>query len=204
MNQNAVIELKYQSDSWMDYQGSNDIPGDAVLACVYGLWIVADTIDETALFRRMPARGELWFHSDGDPSCVIHGPRGGDAATACRRLFEFMVRNRRHEAPVNLEEEGLITRGDYKAIIEKVRRGFEVNRKEALARPSSIVKLARRLKLNPEPDCRTHSTWYAHCPGTNHGIYIDATSNRFFCGYCGKSGGQDELRTFVESRKKAS
>ena len=202
MNDCAVIELKYEFSKWMDYHGSEQLPGDAVLACVYGLWVFVDTLDEEAWFRRTTDRDELWLRVEGSPNSVIHGPRAGDEATACRRLFDCLVRNRGDAEPAGFQEAGLLSREVYEAIIDKVRRGFEENRKEALARPLEIVELARRLKLDPQPECREQDIWHTRCPGTSHGLQINTACNEFFCGYCRKSGGPEELEAFVESRKK--
>ena len=42
MSTDRVIELKYEYDCWQDYYGSERLPGDAVLACVFTEYIVLE------------------------------------------------------------------------------------------------------------------------------------------------------------------
>ena len=132
-------------------------------------------------------------------------PLAGDEVAACRRLFKSMIRARGGAKPDCLVKEGLITRGVFSTIAEKIERGFEKNWEETRSRPSRIVKLAKRLKLLPMPDSRQVGFWHAQCPSRRgHGIILDADKDMFYCGYCCKKGGPDELRQFMVSRKKAS
>ena len=200
MSRDDLIDWRYRAHRLDGCKGDYDMPADTARACVFDLWIVADTIEMTALFRRNPRQDELWLHSEGSPWLVIRGPRAGEAATACRRLFDFMARNQRDGTPRSLRKEGLISRLDYHAILARIRRGFEKNRAETRSRQSKIMKLAECLKLLPEPDATRIDFWHARCPGRcGHGLIIDAVNDRFYCGYCRKGGGPDELRQFVKS-----
>jgi hypothetical protein len=72
-------------------------------------------------------------------------------------------------------------------------------------KPSAVINTAKLLGLHPEPTGEHPDKWRTACPGSNHPIFISADEDRWFCGWCKRKGGPDELESFNrERRRKAS
>lgn len=72
-------------------------------------------------------------------------------------------------------------------------QGIEANKPE-------IVYVAEELGLYTRPTATSTDHWRATCPGTSHFLKLQASNDLFFCGYCKRGGGIDELRIFVKER----
>lgn len=105
--------------------------------------------------------------------------------------------------------EGLVSRNRWRAALdafsaERSRHLDEAKRRVA-ERPNAVINAAKLLGLNPEPTGEHPDKWRAACPGSNHPIFISADEDRWFCGWCRRKGGPDELESFSrERRRKAS
>lgn len=67
--------------------------------------------------------------------------------------------------------------------------------------PSQVLRVAREIGLDPEPDVNTDGQWRARCPGTHHGLLIRPGIEKFYCGYCQQGGGPADLREFARKHQ---
>lgn len=102
--------------------------------------------------------------------------------------------------PQDDPEPGLLTAEDVQGLVD----AYFAKRKEvqdaARARPSDIVATAEHLGLKPYPTGSDEVSWRARCPGTKHEIQIQSSTELFYCGYCGVSGGPLDLEDVVADR----
>lgn len=104
--------------------------------------------------------------------------------------------------PGGLVTEGLLTRDDYEAIVERLDADLASNREAAEAKTPAIIEVARELGLSPSALGTGSDHWSANCPGTGHTLMIGGDSETFGCGYCRRKGDAEELRRFVAERRK--
>ena len=209
MSTNQPIELRVELDPFRKGQPVDPPPRHELrLACCYEVNIGIAEFDEEAYLRRTETHDELWTHDmDYHPETLhlsARAPRGGSDAVAALRLLKHFVRSRvGHAWPRDWREAGIINEATFRQAVSDVEAGLERNRKEGRRRGQNtkIVKAARRLGLGPSPDSLSPRIWQAHCPGTNHHIWLDVDSNTFGCGYCCRKGGPDALEDFVRQRK---
>lgn len=83
---------------------------------------------------------------------------------------------------------------------ERIRHADEAKRCVADA-PSVVIDAARRLGLHPEPTETHPNQWQAACPGRNHPLFISASEEQWFCGWCKRKGGAEKLEEFCAERK---
>ncbi len=110
--------------------------------------------------------------------------------------------------PLEVLEPGLLSGPEVMAIadatwalIRQDRRQIQVEAYDHdRLHPSAVVAAARAAGLAPEPDVTKSGQWQARCPGTNHRLLIQPEIEKFFCGYCRRSGTAEELREFVGQR----
>jgi hypothetical protein len=105
--------------------------------------------------------------------------------------------------------EGLISRDRWQAALDAFdaehRSYHEESRRRVAVKPSAVINAAQLLGLHPEPTGEHPDKWRASCPGTNHPIFISAEQDKWFCGWCKRHGGPEELDAFArERRRKAS
>lgn len=105
--------------------------------------------------------------------------------------------------------EGLISRDRWQAARDAFdaahRSHHEESRRRVAEKPSAVINAAQLLDLHPEPTGEHPDKWRASCPGTNHPIFISAEQDKWFCGWCKRHGGAEELDAFArERRRKAS
>ena len=104
---------------------------------------------------------------------------------------------------------GLITRERWQAALGAFdgehKRHDEGSRRRVAERPSAVINTAKLLGLCPEPTGEHPDKWRASCPGTNHPIFISAEKDMWFCGWCKRKGGAEDLEAVSrERRRKAS
>ena len=183
------------------------MPKTATFACEYWLNVWMDSIVETLHFARVGDHDELW--ACVEPSwrswCAVRRRSEGDEHEACVELFRLLTLARRgHGFPVEVERPGLVTAADLAAI----REGILAEERAAVAAAveqwgdAPLIRAASELGLNPAPAGHKPSSWSARCPETNHALMLQAESGQWGCGYCGKRGGERELRVFVLGRRK--
>ncbi len=199
---------------------------DSVLICTYGVWVEIDTFTEVSLLRRTKAVDELWVVLDpsnallektssglvlekgfrkGD--CTNSGlayvaPRTGDEVTASMRLLRKLFRDRIHYMqPLQLEIPGLLDEAAFIELTGGLQDSMQVVSKSTTEAEPEIVKVAHQLLLNPHPSGTDVDCWLARCPETNHHLHISASGESFWCGWCRRKGGADELHAFNRERQ---
>lgn len=105
--------------------------------------------------------------------------------------------------------EGLISSDRWQAALDALdaehRSCHEKSRRRVAVKPSAVINAAQLLGLHPEPTGEHPDKWRASCPGSNHPIFISAEQDKWFCGWCKRHGGPEELDAFArERRRKAS
>ena len=105
--------------------------------------------------------------------------------------------------------EGMISRDRWQAALDvfdaERRRHREESKMRVAEKPSAVINAAQLLGLYPEPTGQHPDKWQASCPGTNHSIFISPEQDKWFCGWCRRKGGPEELEAFSrERRRKAS
>lgn len=210
---------------------NNMLPDDAVLACVYDLNLGIDTEGEAAFFRRTGTGDELWTVFPGNlrfirrliirpaggtkpgrgamrsieplsAGCAFAVPARGDETRSCCDLLGMLFFSRvGHYWPEKFRAAGIIDEATYYGVKGEVEREIDENMRRDRERETEIVALARDLGLSPGPTGTDPGYWNARCPGKRHPLLMKADVNEFFCGYCGRKGGMEELEAFVKERK---
>ena len=96
---------------------------------------------------------------------------------------------------------GIVDKAAYDNLLGRLENEYEENRKKAQENEIELIRVARELGLSPYPTGDYPDQWAAHCPGRNHPIYITTKENYFFCGWCRRKGGVEELKKFVKERR---
>jgi hypothetical protein len=203
------------------------LPGNALFACAYEVDFGLTSVDEAAFVRQTEYTDELWVATrKGDGPLLelikatpgkapraadlqgIHravaAPRESDMAAAVAGLLRHLFRSRVGFAwPARFIAPGVVAENAYRSLVDGLEAELDRNAEAAKARESAIVSASRTLGLHPEPTGTGPDHWKASCPETNHPLYMDAAKELFFCGWCRRRGGPEELRFFVEERRKA-
>ena len=101
--------------------------------------------------------------------------------------------------------EGLITKDRWQAALDAFdgehQQHHDESRRRVAEKPSAVINTAKLLGLHPEPTGEHPDKWRASCPGTNHPIFISAEEDRWFCGWCKRRGGTEDLENFCRERR---
>ncbi len=191
-------------DPWMKHWGDAEaVPDDAEFLCSFDLDVAIDFVAESAYIRHTETRSELWIENEFGRGIVVAVPKTSSEKVPAAVLMDHRIRSLAGFAwPDSFHEAGLMTEAEYTAIINSIKVEREGNRDAAQKARTEIIALADELELRPEPTGTGKDQWQANCPGTNHHLFIVSSTNSFGCGYCRRKGGPDELRTFVEDRRK--
>lgn len=104
--------------------------------------------------------------------------------------------------------EGLISKNRWQAALDAFdaehNRHHEESKRRVAEKPSAVIDKAKLLGLQPEPTGEHPDKWRACCPGTNHPIFISAESDVWFCGWCKKNCGPEELELFDHERRSST
>lgn len=202
------------------------MPKDAIFVCAYYLNIGPDSIEVAAFFRQVEGADELWIAAGteypflkkfyaGSPSlkdiercsnygigCAFRVPSEGEEHAACYALLDRFIRVRSlAEWPETCFAGGMVSWEEYNGLIDRFKYELKENARKAREHETEIIEIARELGLSPQPYGTGPSYWWqARCPGKNHPLFINAEDNTFFCGWCSRNGGIEELRAFVEER----
>jgi hypothetical protein len=102
--------------------------------------------------------------------------------------------------PTRFMRTGLIGRKDLEALVANIEAELDANSKAATR--TKIVEMTDELRLGPSPVGIDPQIWSARCPQTNHDLQLNTSIDKFFCGYCKRSGGPEELALLVAERRK--
>ena len=162
-------------------------------------------------FRPIEDAAEILSGATQDPTLVagrlfsISGGVQSDILTS--EIINALIRARwPHEIAGECLRDGLITRGRWQAALdafnaERTLHQGESNRRVS-EKPSAVINAAKLLGLHPEPTGQHPDKWQASCPGTNHPIFISAEQDKWFCGWCKRKGGPEELEAFCHERQR--
>lgn len=174
---------------------------------------------------RLPQKRRAPISAGDDAAEILSGAKQ-DAALVAGRLFTISGAARSEELlgeivntllrarwPYEIAGEclrdGLISRDRWQAALDafdaECKRQDEESRKRVAEKPSAVINAAQLLGLHPEPTGEHPDKWRASCPGTNHPIFISPEQEKWFCGWCKRKGGPEELEAFSRERcRKAS
>lgn len=173
----------------------------------------------------LPQRRRKPFSAAEHWAAILSGERQ-DPTLAAGRLFSISGEERSEELISEIINALLRARWPYEIVGECLREGligrsrwqaaldtFDAehkshnaeSRRRVAEKPAAVITAARLLGLHPEPTGEHPDKWRASCPGTNHPIFISAEQDKWFCGWCKRKGGPQELDAFTrERRRKAS
>ena len=141
---------------------------------------------------------ELNVHGAG---CAWAVSKERDELSACLALLRNLFQARAgHAWPAEFVASGIINEFRFQWLTGVIERQWADNKEESRKRECQLIQVARKLKLDPQPAGNGPACWKARCPGTHHSVYINASKNSFYCGYCKRKGGSKELREFVRER----
>ena len=184
-------------------EGDTAVPSDAQFLCGFVLGLSIDNVPESAYVRHTETHCELWIESEYCRGVAVAVPKTSSVTPSPSVLMDLHFRSIIGYAwPESFEKAGLMTEAEYTAIINTIKAEREAAREAAQKTRTEIIDLAEELGLHPRPTGGGENQWAANCPGTNHHLFIVSSTSSFGCGYCCRKGGPDELRTFVEDRRK--
>ncbi len=214
------------ADPWLHHVPENTcLPDNLAFVCAYEVDINPFSTQDALYFRRTDARDELWLAqgdylystegtADPPPSppdlqvkghragCACSAPKNGDTLTACLNLIEGLVLSRVGCGwPDKFLAPGIVDESTFKNLVARIEHDLDENVQRAREAETEIIKVARELGLQPEPSGKGPTLWRARCPETSHPLELGAAANGFFCGYCGRKGGPEELRAFARERE---
>ena len=224
---NGSLDEVVFADPWLKKaEKGRSLPHDVRFACAYELFMQALDFEGAVFLRRTENTDELWIVvgeslptvrriSDGTASPqdfergeyfsvgrVFAIKRKGEELTACLKLMELLFRaTYGFEHPEKFIAPGIVDKSAYDRLLKRLDDEHEENRRKAREGETEIIKVARELGLFPKPTGTGASHWWANCPATHHSLDIDAAENCFWCGWCKRKGGAEELRAFVKERK---
>ena len=217
MTNSNVISLDREFDPWIHQSRNNQpVPETAKPVCIIELNVGIDTLNEVIWFNRTNDKDELWTLTTYDDSIrwpsaanasllkrgrvAVSNRAGASQDSAYRLLRDFIQIRAGHVWPSGFIKPGMIDKQTFEKLMEETEDGFERNIKVARKLASPLIQVARKLGLGPQPLPNSITAWQAHCPGTNHYLFISTQSDTFGCGYCRRKGGEDELKAFVKQR----
>ncbi len=181
-------------------------PRAAVFLCAYWLDSFIDSMDEDAYLLRLDDRDELWVSNSLIGSGCAASTKSlkgeGDTASALILLTALLLSREGHLAPDKCTRPGLISLAQYGDMVKSIEDRLARSRLAASANMSAIVVAAAELGLNPEATVHSGAAFRARCPGTQHGLQIDAEKGLFYCGYCKRGGDVDALKLFAAERQR--
>lgn len=199
---------RFEVDLWHRKPARGKATRPLVFVCAYDVFIGIDSIGESAWMCRRSGSAELW--TDGDYleyglSVVDHDPPDDDL-DAAEALIDLRVRaGRGHGVPTGCIRDGLIDAAHFERILARIQAEEEETRQKALEnRAAPILVACRELGLHLEPTPDHPDYWEATCPGTNHRLMLKGSTSEFYCGYCKREGGPEDLRQFVKARRRRS
>ena len=188
-----------------------DLPEGARHVCTFVFHFGIDSTDMVAYLQRGSGVDALWTRLGRlrAPEVLAAAPIAGTEPEAARRLFPDALRATLGlgGGPTRFVAAGLVDERAYDEAVatllsevEQRQAQAQEEREQARAEPTPIVDLAEELALDPEPSVRHAGRWEARCPGTGHRLQLDARKGLFYCGYCRRGGGPEDLRAFVRER----
>jgi len=186
-----------------DSSGTERLPTDASLICSYDSDFGLDSHEVAAYFRRTTNRDELWLKGSSKTGCAYTSPSQDTAHSASLRLLGRLYRAIvGFEWPAEFISPGLINKPSFTKLVRQIERELDDNRQKALKNRTEIILVAKELGLSPRPTGKSRDLWASNCPGTSHFLYLSSTGNSFGCGWCKRKGGPEDLRVFVDERKR--
>lgn len=140
----------------------------------------------------------------GDPyvlgiGCTVSAPKQSEELSACLSLLTRAFRGSTgFSDPLRMLVPGMVDETAFHGLVQRIKQEMDDNKRKAHEENTEIVKVAQELGLHPEPSGAGPDEWQASCPKGRHQLVIQATKNLFYCGYCRRGGGPDELRAFVK------
>ena len=181
---------------------SRSIPEKAVHICTFEVSVMIAEMDESAYFIQRDGNDELWLQTEFDTGCGLILSGNGVADTACQELLTTLIKSRAGFCwPRKFISAGTMTKVTFDQMIRSIENELEAKTKITEKNKPEIAHVAEELGLYTRPDGKTNNHWRATCPGTNHSLQLQSPKNVFFCGYCKRRGGIDELRSFVRERE---
>jgi hypothetical protein len=173
------------------------------------LWSLT-TVTENNMQDNLAARATTdvdWVKSELTCGCVAGSPRQPTESKAASQLLNALVRSGVHQQfPAPRYIAGLLTAGELANIVDSIEEEITRNTLAAEAaqrgNEAPILKLARKLNLNPRPAGHNTTDWIADCPRRKHSIMVSPSRDQFGCGYCRRKGGPIQLRV-LRLRKNA-
>ena len=222
MTESNIINLDKEIDPWAKNLAPDQAaPESAELVCVYEVFVEIDDFDEVLFFNRTKTHDELWSvfpfmdyrHSEPRPTwaelkqnaiskgCVVRARRAGDKIKAVQRLFKTFIRSRAgYGWPNRFSESGLINEPMFNQMVKEIESGFERNAIVTRQGRAPIVDLAEALALYPQPKPQSPGYWRAQCPGGKHFLELSNSHNAFYCGYCRRTGNENELKSWRDGK----
>ena len=183
-----------------DYQNP---PHDAQFICSYEIYFGVDSFKEPAYIRRSDMGEELWvadYYDRYGLAFVI--PPGGSIESASTALLDMIIRSRvGFYWPTRFHTTGILDEQGFNDIVKRIDAELDAATEQAKKNKPEIVSAAENLGLDTRPTGTSENHWRANCPCTNHSLELQASDNLFFCGYCNRSGGIEDLKQFVEERR---
>ena len=191
-----------------------DLPARAEHVCTFVFHFGFAAADMVAYLVREGGVDEIWTRLDTHRPAEVSAsaPSSGSTAEAARSLFPIALRDTLGlgGGPTRFVAAGLIGQEEYDDVVAALEREYSQRRAQAEAARSAaktddgqgaIVEVAGDLGLYPDPSLQYPHLWTATCPGTGHQLKLDSAKGLFYCGYCRRGGGPDELRAFASERR---
>ena len=216
------VKINPSAENKEKYGRYKKIPGDAVYACSYFVFMNPIDFGESAFIRRVGGEDELWV-ADFDVEtndeyisidlgksesfdnywCAVSAPSSGDILTAGKILLTHLFRSRvGYNFPSSFMKEGFLPAEGFNELVQNLKDELDQHAEQARSLKSDIIMAAEELGLHPQADGRSPKSWRASCPThPGHPIYIDAEKNIFGCPWCRRKGGVEELRAFHKERQ---
>lgn len=170
------------------------------------LWVVAakSDADMVELLRQHASHDPSWRTRVLSKGLAIVGVAQAEVRDVAQGLVGVLHRSRfEYSSSCGPYHGGLLPAEVLEQVGADLHAEIEKNRLAALENVAPIIATAKDLGLNPQPSGHSPNAWVANCPsGGSHTIMISTLGNKFGCGYCRRKGGPDELRQFVEDRKR--
>jgi len=179
------------------------VPEGAHLICAYHVHIGIDSFEEPACIWRINGTDELWISDYFGRHGIAFVIRcKGSIESACPRLLDILVRSRvGFYWPTRFVTSGLLDEEAFNDLVKRIENELDENAEHARKNKPEIAYVAEELGLYTRPTGTSEEHWKATCPETNHSLELQASNNLFFCGYCNRSGGIDDLKKFVKERR---
>jgi hypothetical protein len=179
------------------------VPADCVVVCPYEDNFGIVDIQEMAHFRRTEQRDELRISNHFARWLAAWRLSKYDIATSALAMVRALIRSRVGSSwPSRFVRQNLTSSEHFDDLLAGIKAALDANREAAAKRWSKIVETAEQ-GLSPTPSFTDARFWEAKCPGTNHSLPLNTVINKFFCGWCKRSRGPNELAAVVAERAKS-